>query len=75
MAKRSFLSDPASDGVTLNGGSNGDVSGSRTLIERAYAQLRDDIVEGRLTPGDKLRVMPDLALVHLFGPDGNRLAA
>jgi multiple sugar transport system ATP-binding protein len=30
-------------------------------------------VQGR--PGDKLRVMPDLALVHLFGPDGNRLAA
>lgn len=29
---------------------------SRTLIERAYAQLRDDIIEGRLLPGDKLRV-------------------
>lgn len=29
---------------------------SRTLIERAYAQLRDDIIEGRLTPGEKLRV-------------------
>ncbi len=28
----------------------------RTLIERAYAQLRDDIVEGRLAPGEKLRV-------------------
>lgn len=28
----------------------------RTLIERAYAQLRDDIVEGRLPPGARLRV-------------------
>lgn len=30
--------------------------GARTLIERAYARLRDDIVEGRLSPGEKLRV-------------------
>lgn len=29
---------------------------SRTLIEQAYTQLRDDIVEGRLAPGEKLRV-------------------
>ncbi len=28
-------------------------------------------VQGR--PGDKLRVLPDLDLVHLFGPDGARL--
>ncbi|QTD45379.1 GntR family transcriptional regulator [Ottowia testudinis] len=28
----------------------------RTLIERAYAQLRDDIVSGHLAPGEKLRV-------------------
>jgi DNA-binding GntR family transcriptional regulator len=28
----------------------------RTLTERAYAQLRDDIVEGRLPPGARLRV-------------------
>lgn len=28
----------------------------RTLIERAYIQLRDDIIEGRLAPGEKLRV-------------------
>lgn len=27
-----------------------------TLIERAYLQLRDDIVQGRLKPGEKLRV-------------------
>ena len=28
----------------------------RTLIEGAYRQLRADIIEGRLAPGDKLRV-------------------
>lgn len=28
----------------------------RTLIEGAYRQLRTDIIEGRLSPGDKLRV-------------------
>lgn len=47
MAKSSFLALVSdADGGT----------GSRTLIERAYAQLRDDIVEGRLAPGEKLRV-------------------
>lgn len=30
--------------------------GSRTLTERAYEQLRDDIIEGKLGPGEKLRV-------------------
>jgi DNA-binding GntR family transcriptional regulator len=30
--------------------------GSRSLTERAYEQLRDDIIEGRLGPGEKLRV-------------------
>ena len=29
---------------------------SRTLIESAYAELRDDIIEGVLAPGEKLRV-------------------
>lgn len=29
---------------------------TRTLIEDAYFQLRDDVVEGRLTPGEKLRI-------------------
>jgi len=29
---------------------------SRTLIERAHQQLREDILEGRLVPGQKLRV-------------------
>lgn len=51
MAKRSYLplaaaADPADAGAEA----------SRTLIERAYAQLRDDIVEGRLAPDEKLRV-------------------
>jgi len=52
MAKRPYLKlmQAAADGVE-------DLEGpSRTLIERAYAQLRDDIVEARLEPGEKLRV-------------------
>ncbi len=32
------------------------VTGYRTLIERTYGQLRDDILAGRLTPGEKLLV-------------------
>lgn len=28
----------------------------RTLIEQAYARLRSDIVEGRIAPGEKLRI-------------------
>ncbi|MFM1907840.1 MAG: hypothetical protein RLZZ591_1517 [Pseudomonadota bacterium] len=31
-------------------------TGSRTLIERAYGQLREDILSGRLVAGQKLRV-------------------
>lgn len=30
--------------------------GHRTLIEQAYVRLRDDIVEGRLLPGERLRI-------------------
>lgn len=55
MAKKPFLrivghptageAPPAPDGA-----------GSRTLIERTYALLRTDIVEGRLAPGARLRV-------------------
>lgn len=48
MAKRSAQPD--------NGKDNGNSSFARTLIERAYERLRDDIVEGRLAPGEKLRV-------------------
>jgi len=50
MAKRSALSptdEPGDDAMP---------NGSRTLIERAYEQLRGDIIEGALAPGEKLRV-------------------
>ncbi len=52
MAKRSFLAlvPHALDEV------GSDAAGARTLIERAYSDLRDDIVEGALAPGEKLRV-------------------
>jgi DNA-binding GntR family transcriptional regulator len=53
MAKRPYLSIvPEPGGVQADASS--DVA--RTLIERAYAQLRDDIIEGLLAPGEKLRV-------------------
>lgn len=45
MAKRSALCAPDHPAPS-----------ARTLIEQAYAQLRDDIVTGRLVPGERLRV-------------------
>ncbi len=49
MAKRPFL--PATDtGPNPAGGA------SRTLIEHTYNALRNDIIEGRLEPGSKLRI-------------------
>ena len=51
MVKRAFLT--LVEGVTDDDAGNDTL---RTLIERAYTQLRDDIVEGRLAPGEKLRV-------------------
>lgn len=54
VAKRAFAQPAAAAPEHLPGGEATDTS--RTLIERAYAQLRDDIVEGRLAPGEKLRV-------------------
>lgn len=54
MVKRVFLS-LVGDAEHGNG-EHGSDAASRTLIERSYAQLRDDIVEGRLAPGEKLRV-------------------
>jgi DNA-binding GntR family transcriptional regulator len=53
VAKRALLAlvGDAADGDTEAGATN-----SRTLIERSYQRLRDDIVEGRLAPGEKLRV-------------------
>jgi DNA-binding GntR family transcriptional regulator len=51
MAKRAVLT------VVDGGGIDGDVrDATRTLIERAYMQLREDIVDGRLAPGERLRV-------------------
>lgn len=53
MAKRTFLTLVSDlDNAAVDSGG----TGSRTLIERAYAQLRDDIIEGRLAPGEKMRV-------------------
>lgn len=50
MAKRALLTL-----VDDSDGSHGEPA-SRTLIERSYERLRDDIIEGRLLPGEKLRV-------------------
>jgi len=53
VAKRAFHALPSeANGPTAEAGSHA----SRTLIERSYERLRDDIVEGRLAPGEKLRV-------------------
>ena len=55
MVKRAF--PPTTVARFLKPADGGDdANASRTLIERAYAQLRDDIIEGRLAPGEKLRV-------------------
>jgi DNA-binding GntR family transcriptional regulator len=53
VAKRALLAlvGDAADADTESGAAS-----SRTLIERSYQRLRDDIVEGRLAPGEKLRV-------------------
>ena len=53
MAKRALL---ALVGDTADADAEAGASASRTLIERSYQRLRDDIVEGRLAPGEKLRV-------------------
>lgn len=47
MAKQSFL---------ISAEEQNSSSTTKTLIERAYTQLRNDIVDGRLLPGEKLRV-------------------
>jgi DNA-binding GntR family transcriptional regulator len=51
MAKRPYIQTPADDGDPRS-----PLGGSRTLIEQAYAQLREDILDGRLQPDEKLRV-------------------
>lgn len=52
MSKRSYLTlvNPEGDAPDKR------TDVARTLIERAYAQLRDDIIEGVLAPEQKLRV-------------------
>jgi DNA-binding GntR family transcriptional regulator len=52
MAKRPFLALVEPDA----GDAAASTDAARTLIERAYSHLRDDIVEGVLAPGEKLRV-------------------
>lgn len=54
MAKRAFLALVAAGDDA--GVSDDDALASRTLIEQAYTQLRDDIIDGRLRPGERLRV-------------------
>ena len=50
MAKKSIIS------LVEAGGLIGSSAGARTLIERTYAMLREDILAGRLAPGEKLLV-------------------
>ena len=52
MAKRAAVSSFPEQAE----GRSGDGEASRALIEQAYARLRDDIIEGRLAPDEKLRV-------------------
>jgi DNA-binding GntR family transcriptional regulator len=52
MAKRTAPAPPNGADAAGDDGNGA----ARTLIERAYVQLRDDIIEGRLAPGEKLRV-------------------
>lgn len=47
MAKKSFIN-------LVEAGQ--EASGYRTLIERTYGQLREDILDGKLVPGEKLLV-------------------
>ncbi|MDD2179305.1 GntR family transcriptional regulator [Acidovorax sp. D2M1] len=56
MAKRSFTPLIALPGGYTAEGAPPPGDPSRTLIEHTYATLRDDIVEGRLPPGGKLRI-------------------
>ncbi|MBB1648152.1 MAG: GntR family transcriptional regulator [Delftia acidovorans] len=50
MAKRPFIQR------LLMADADGGGEASRTLTEQAYAELRADIIEGRLVPGSKLRI-------------------
>lgn len=52
MAKRPYLHAQNTDHDLTGPGT----TISRTLIEQTYAELRDDIIEGRLEPGSKLPI-------------------
>lgn len=52
MAKRSFHHN----GTLEQNAATEHRAPTRTLIEEAYIRLRDDIIEGRLAPGEKLRI-------------------
>lgn len=52
MAKRSFHDN----GTLEQSAATEHRAPTRTLIEEAYIRLRDDIIEGRLAPGEKLRI-------------------
>jgi len=56
MAKRAFLQLATGAASQPEAEADDAVAATRTLIERAYTQLRDDIIEGVLPPGEKLRV-------------------
>lgn len=51
MAKRPFIQR-----IMTAGAEDLDSDASRTLTGQAYAELRADIIEGRLLPGSKLRI-------------------
>lgn len=53
MAKKSFQIDTEED---VAQDSSNVVAFSRTLIEKTYNKLRTDIVEGKLSPNEKLRI-------------------
>lgn len=52
MVKRSYLSVVSTPESQVDG----EQQSARSLIEHAYVQLRDDIIDGVLAPGEKLRV-------------------
>lgn len=54
MAKRSVPIGDEFPGPGFD--ADGEGNGARTLIERSYLLLREDIVEGRIAPGERLRV-------------------
>lgn len=56
MAKKSVLKLVSAQAQTSDPSGPGGSPASRTLIEHAYVLLREDIVEGRLAPGTRLRV-------------------